>query len=308
MRKTLPALSIALCSFASAQDPATNVADSIENSFTYKHGIIELRNGIGKLTVPDGFKYLDAAQSERVLVDLWGNPSYPGMTMGMLLPEGSGVLDEESYAFNIQYDEIGYVEDGDADDIDYAELLTNMQQEMEEANPERTKQGYEPISLVGWATAPFYDKERKILHWAKELQFGSSEVNTLNYNIRVLGRKGVLVLNAISVMPAMQMVKNEIPKVLDIVEFAEGFRYSDFNPDIDEVAAWTIGGLVAGKILAKAGILAVVAKFGKIIVLAIFALVAGLWQRIRKKKPVPQTIDATDTNNQDGSGMPPRIT
>ena len=32
--------------------------------------------------------------------------------------------------------------------------------------------------------------------------------------------------------------------------------YSEFNPDIDTVAAYGIGGLIAGKVLAKAGVLA----------------------------------------------------
>ena len=51
------------------------------------------------------------------------------------------------------------------------------------------------------------------------------------------------------------------------VEFDDGNRYSDFNPDIDTVAAYGIGGLIAGKLAAKAGIFALLAKGGKFIVL-----------------------------------------
>jgi hypothetical protein len=48
--------------------------DSIEKSFHYEHGTINLKNGVGKIIVPSGFKYLNPEQAERVLVDLWGNP------------------------------------------------------------------------------------------------------------------------------------------------------------------------------------------------------------------------------------------
>lgn len=150
--------------------------------------------------MPDGFRYLDADQSEKVLVELWGNPWYEGMTLGMILPENQGVMSDSGYVFNIEYNEIGYVKDGDAGDIDYDDLLKDMQDETAAGNKQRTDAGYEPISIIGWAASPFYDKDRKILHWAKEVQFGDNPEHTLNYNVRVLGRKGVLVLNAVGSM------------------------------------------------------------------------------------------------------------
>ncbi|MBK9490045.1 MAG: DUF2167 domain-containing protein [Haliscomenobacter sp.] len=243
---------IALVAFT--QDPDVQFQiDSIEKTFTYEHGTITLKNGIGQIVVPDGFKYLNPAQAERVIVDLWGNPGGENITLGLILPEDQGVLNERGYVFNIQYDEIGYVKDNDADKIDYDELMTEMQKEAVEANKLRKEQGYEPIYMVGWAAKPFYDSNKKILHWAKEIKFGTNDVNTLNYNVRVLGRKGVLILNAIATMADLPLVKKDVPLVLDIVQFNDGFKYQDFDPKIDEVAAWTIGGLVAGKLLAKVG-------------------------------------------------------
>lgn len=181
--------------------------DSIEKTFNYEYGIIKLKNGIGNIKVPKGFKYLNPIQAERVLVDLWGNPKSENLTLGLILPENQGVLGEKGYVFNIQYNEIGYVKDDDADDIDYDELLVQTRKDTEEENAVRKKEGYEAITIVGWAAKPFYDKEKKILHWAKEIKFGNQAINTLNYNVRILGRKGVLVLNAIA-------TKSELPLVL----------------------------------------------------------------------------------------------
>ncbi len=258
--------------------------DSIEGSFTYQRGEIPLPNGVATLNIPAGFKYLDEAQTQRVLVDLWGNPNADGC-LGMIFPEADGVLQDGGYAFVVQYDEIGYVKDDDADEMDYDELLKSMQEDEAAENAERAKMGYEPAYTVGWAAQPFYDKANKVLHWAKEIKFGdSASVNTLNYNVRVLGRKGVLILNAVASMDDLELVKQHVPDVLSIVQYNEGYRYEQFDSKVDDVAAWTIGGLVAGKVLAKAGIFALLAKFGGKLLLVLGAAGAGLWRFFSNRK------------------------
>jgi uncharacterized membrane-anchored protein len=84
------------------------------------------------------------------------------------------------------------VKDDDAEKIDYDDLLKEMQDGANEANAERIKEGYDPIHLIGWAQKPFYDKTSHKLHWAKELQFGTDSLHTLNYNIRALEEKACL--------------------------------------------------------------------------------------------------------------------
>ncbi|QEC40441.1 DUF2167 domain-containing protein [Pseudobacter ginsenosidimutans] len=259
------------------------VYDSINASMKYSTGTIKLPDGTIELKVPAGFKFLDAAQSQKVLTEFWGNPPSKE-TLGMIFPENGGPMTEGSYAFVVSYESIGYVKDEDADKINYDDLLKDLREGEKAENEERKKAGYEAIHMIGWASKPFYDKENKILHWAKELQFGTSTDHTLNYGVRILGRKGVLVLNAVATMDELNLVKADIPKVIHIANFTSGNTYSDFNPDVDEVAAWTIGGLVAGKILTKVGLWAVIAKFGKFIVLGIIAIGGWLFSRFRKKK------------------------
>ena len=94
-----------------------------------------------------------------------------------------------------------------------------------------------------------------------------SEDNTLNYDVRVLGRKGVLVLQAVSGISQLDSVKQNIDPLLHAVAFTDGNKYSDFDASTDEIAAWTIGSLVAGKVLAKAGFFAFILKFGKLFVI-----------------------------------------
>lgn len=272
--------------------------DKIEASLKFEKGKINLPGGIGIVNVPPGFEYLNSENAELVLHNLWGNPE-GNETLGLLVPEGVRVTDPASYAFILTYEEMGYVKDDDADDIDYTELLTEMQTDMEAENQERVNLGYEPIALVGWAETPFYDPEKHVLHWAKELRFGESEHNTLNYNIRILGRKGVVVLNAVASMEQLPAVKENITPMLSAFQYTDGNHYGDFNPDVDEVAAWTIGGLVAGKVLAKAGIFALLLKNIKLIGLALVGLFGGLWKWYRKKTELPTVRNISGTDQSD---------
>lgn len=79
-------------------------------------------------------------------------------------------------------------------------------------------------------------------------------------------------------------VNPTINNVLSSIEFEKGNTYFDFNPDVDNVAAWSIGGLVAGKVLAKVGFFAVIAKFGKVIIFGLIAAFGAIWKFISGKK------------------------
>ncbi|RDV13034.1 DUF2167 domain-containing protein [Pontibacter diazotrophicus] len=272
-----------VASYAQEVDSLKLEIQRIENSLQYQTGVISLKDGLATITVPKGFKFLDGEQAEYVLTDLWGNPK-TGTSLGMLVPEQYGVLDSNSWVFNVEFDEIGYVKDDDANEIDYADLLNTMQEETLEENAARKAEGYEPIQLIGWASTPYYDADQKILHWAKEIKFGEADEHTLNYNVRVLGRKGVLVLNAIAGMNNLPEVQQSIATVTGNVAFESGHSYFDFDPKVDEVAAWTIGGLVAGKMLAKVGFFALLLKFWKVIALAVVAAGSAVMKFLKRRK------------------------
>jgi uncharacterized membrane-anchored protein len=196
----------------------------------------------------------------------------------------------------ITYDDDGYVKDDDAATIDYADLLRDMQKSTRSENRAREKAGYPAIELVGWAEPPHYDQPSHKLYWAKELTFGGDETHTLNYNIRVLGRRGVLVLNAVAIMDQIEDVRRDMTQVLQFVDFNEGHRYADFQPGSDHVAEYGIAALVAGGLAAKAGLfkglLALLVAGKKLVIVAIAAI--GVWlKKLLGKKTEPATASAT---------------
>jgi uncharacterized membrane-anchored protein len=215
--------------------------------------------------VPSEFKFLGPEDAETVLVKLWGNPPSDTKPLGLLIPADLSPLSTNCWVVTIDYDDDGYVKDDDASKINYDDLLKKMQAGLAENNKARQQQGYPPITLVGWAATPHYDATTHKLYWAKQLKFGDDSTDTLNYNIRILGRKGVLELNAIASINQFNEIDRQTPQILGMVDFKEGNRYAEFDPKVDKVAKYGIATLVAGGILAGA------AKLG---------LLKGLWVAI----------------------------
>jgi uncharacterized membrane-anchored protein len=275
-----------------AQDQAASVDEAqalidFWQAMDQAQGTIRIDAANVVLDVPDNYIFLNAKDAESVLVDAWGN--MPGSNvLGMLMPAGVTPFDSNAWAVTIEYQEDGYVSDEEAEEIDYSELLSEMQADTLEASKNRVEQGYETIELIGWASQPYYDKQAHKLHWAKELKFGDYEQNTLNYDIRVLGRRGVLVLSFIAGMEQKAEIDAVLPEVLEIANFETGNQYADFNPDTDNYAAYGLGALITGKVLAKTGFLAMLViflkKFGVFIVIGIGALLKGLFSRKSKQE------------------------
>jgi uncharacterized membrane-anchored protein len=253
----------------------------------YEHGLVKLKGDFATLNIPQNFKFLNAEQSQYIIHDLWGNPQRYDI-LGMIFPENGGPFKDSSFAFIVSFDDMGYVKDHDASDINYDDMLKDFQKDEVETNKERAAAGYPSIHMTGWAQKPFYDEKNKVLHWAKSLEFGDHpEEKTLNYDVRILGRKGVLSLNAVATMSELPLVNANIDQILKMATFTDGNKYSDFNSSSDKIAVYTIGGLVAGKVLAKVGFFALIAKFGKVIiaglVAAFYAVRKFLTGRGRKK-------------------------
>ena len=237
------------------------------SSLKWQTGTITLRDGLATIALPEGYRYLNSADAEKVLHDIWGNP--PGAnSLGMIFPPHTGPLDHNSWAVVVDYEQNGYVKDGDADKINYTDLLHQMQTSVQESNEQRTRQGYPAIQLVGWAEPPHYDHTTHKLYWAKDVRFGQDEGDTLNYNIRILGRRGVLVLNAIASMRDLPVVAQKMPELMAKVDFKPGNTYADFDPKIDTVAKYGVAALIAG------GAVGAAAKFG--LLKAFWPLLLGL--------------------------------
>lgn len=282
--------------FALAQDDTTGLVtdegvtqayvDSVEASYTYRTGRTVIADGAVTLDLPEGYRFLDGAQARQVIEVIWENPpDVAAPVIGIIMPPNTGVWDD-GFTFWLQYDESGYVSDADAHAMDHGAMMTSMLASDSADNALRAAAGYEPLYLVGWAAPPFYDARRKAIHWALEYERDEVEENTLNYYVRVLGRKGVLELNAVGGMSQLTTVQAAIPSLLEIASFNDGYRYDQFDPATDRAADRTVGGLVDGRIKEK--IAAMAGLIGKVALVAVglmfvIALVV-IWLLVRRSK------------------------
>lgn len=278
---------------AGAQEQSGTTREEFEAKLGYQTGTIHLEDGLATLELPPAFRFIGPEGSQRLLETAWGNP--PGSAegvLGMLIPTEISPLSDSAWAVVITYEQDGYVDDEGAESIDYTKLLEEMQEGTREENKRRAKEGYESVDLIGWAEPPTYNATTHKLYWAKELQFGNDSVHTLNYNVRVLGRRGVLVLNAVSGMPQLPVIREAMTSVIGFVEFNEGHRYADYVPGTDKLATYGIAGLVAGAVAAKAGffkvLLAALLAAKKFLIIALVALsgfIRKWWAKFRGEEP-----------------------
>lgn len=293
---TLPLLApIAAAQQADSSDPIT--AEQFLAQLHPRRGAITLQGGLATLEVPQAFRYIDPAGSRRLLVRGWGNPPHSADgVLGMLIPSDANPFSAEGWGVVITFDADGYVDDADAGKIDYDKMLADMRSGEETDNADRAKAGYPPIHLVGWAEPPRYNPQTHKLYWAKELAFGRDTAHTLNYNVRILGRRGVLVLNAVAGMEQLPEIRRDMQTVIGFVDFNQGHRYADFVPGVDKKAAYGVGGLILGAAAAKAGLFKLlwvgILGLKKFIIAGLAAAGVAL-RRVFGKKGQPQPPRAT---------------
>ncbi|MEI9928067.1 MAG: DUF2167 domain-containing protein [Sphingomonas sp.] len=306
MRKLLGtsavALAVVLCAGAPtalAKDPPKPAAASaatpaklppewaaLQASLHPQAGDVTIPAAKAVLHLGDRYYYLPPDEAKRVLVDVWKNPpSAVNDTLGLVLEKGTTFYDNVWGAV-ITYQDSGHVSDADAKNQDYAKVLSDMQAGDAEDNQQRKSQGYPTMRLVGWAQAPSYDPANHSLIWAREYDNEGQREHGLNYDIRLLGRTGVLSLNMLSGVSSLPDVRAAAETFGKSVTFQPGAAYSDFDVKIDKTAEYGLAGLVAGgaavAVASKLGLLAILLKFAKLIVIGVIAFGAGIWAFARR--------------------------
>ena len=251
------------------------------------HGDVAVPGAAATLHLGDAYYFLNAADAKRVLVEGWDNPPEAvDNTLGMVFPKDKTFVDD-TWGAVVTYQGDGYISDSDAKTADYSKLLQDMQSGEDDNNKARKDKGFEATHLVGWAQQPSYDPARHTVIWARDIQFGDKADHTLNYDVRELGRKGVLSLNIVDRMSHLEGIRPAAANLGAIAVFDPGSRYADYQTGVDKKAAYGIAGLVAagaGVVLAqKLGLIGLALLFlKKGIVLVIAAMSGGLaWVRSR---------------------------
>ena len=280
MKRIVGVMVLLVGAVAGAQAPPS--ANGAEETYRWQLGpkALELGHDV-QLQLPAGYVFLGMPDADRFLKK---NGSFDNEgVLGVVLSQDA----KQSWGVILDYQEAGYVKDDEKLDAD--ELLKAIRQGTEEGNKERVAHGFPALSVGNWSEPPHYDRATHRLVWA--LPATSTNGTTINYNTRVLGRRGYVSLNLLSGADRIATEKTNAVTLLAATSFKSGARYEDFDKKHDKVAEYGLMGLILGgagiAAVAKVGFLA---KLGglllaaKKLVIGFFVLIGAGIKKIFGKK------------------------
>lgn len=262
---------------ATAADTPTNPAAAPRQNPIEKLGwhqgptTAELKSR-AQIKLPAGYRWLDAKDAAKALT-LMGNRS-AGRELGLIENTKAG------WWVVIEFDEVGFVKDDEKDKLDADKLIASIRAGTEEMNKDRARQGIPPMSILGWHVKPNFNDQTKNLEWSI---LGESRGNKfVNYNVRMLGRKGVTEIVLIEDHDKVDAAMPEFRKLISDFSYKGGESYAEYRAG-DKIAQYGLGALVVGGAAAVAykvgffGLIAAFLKKGwKLVVLAIAGIGAGI--------------------------------
>lgn len=286
-------------SSASPSPSAAEPSQPGEAALPWQQGpkLIELGQDL-TLDVSERFAFLERTPAAKLLEK--NGSIYNDNLLGVVI----GTQPDDDWFVVIRFDPEGYIKDDE--EIDAKELLDTLREGQTEANKERSSRGFEPLTLEGWQEPPHYAKQEHRLIWGLNVGVQGKPGVSVNYNTRILGRKGYVSLNLVTDPDKLAVHKPLAHELLSKTSFKTGARYEDFNKDTDKVAEYGLGGLVlagAGLGAAKLVKIGLLAKFGKVligliiagkklIVFLVIGLIAALKGIFGKKKASAAGPDA----------------
>lgn len=189
--------------------------------------------------------------------------------------------------FSFLFAETGYMTMADWEDqVHPDDLMEVLQRSADAANRER-KPGYPKYFVDGWAELPSLDRERQLAMWAINGHSDQGTQAITAYALK-LGRKGVTVVSWFGEPEAFRTAEINLKTGLDQYRHVEGFRYADFDPDVDTVAAMGVGAMAVGMMTGKSGkaaatgFLAAALLFLKKAWFIVLLPLALFWRRIKR--------------------------
>lgn len=225
---------------------------------------------MGEIQIPEGYQFASASDAQ-TLLELYGNPRNPSI-LGAIVP----LAEDSDWTLIFKFDDVGYVKDADKESIDAEEILSSFQAGLPDMNAARLAAGGDECNGISWMEKPFYDPQTNNLTWA--LRLGFAEGDSVNYDIRILGRRGVMEATLLDSPETYAKSIPDVKQVLTGFSFTSGEKYAEWKQG-DKIAAYGLTGLVAGgglAMAAKTGLLGklglLLAKGGKAIILAVVVI------------------------------------
>ncbi|MFM1650576.1 DUF2167 domain-containing protein [Brevibacillus sp. B_LB10_24] len=260
---------------------------------------VDMGNQLAELKLDPDHAFLGAEDTKKMMTE--SNSVISGNEIGSVFPMNP----EENWVILFEYENSGYIKDDEKESINADDLLESYKQGTEEHNenlPDSQK-----LYVDGWDLKPHYDEKTHNLTWSLLGHNGRGE-KIINYNVRLLSRKGFVSATLISDPSSLAKDKAIFTeKVLPGFGFKSGEKYEDFDPSTDKIAEYGLTGLILGgaglAVAKKAGLLALLLVVVKKAWFLIIAIPVAIWNFVRRKirKQSAQTAPAEATAEADSA-------
>jgi len=243
---------------------------------------VDVGKDLAKLDLPNEYIFADGKDSKKIMEEM--ENTITNKEQGIVFSKD----DNENWYVLFEFDDIGYIKDNDAKEIDADKLLEQMKKGTEEDNKEKRKDGKSTIDVIGWDEKPHYDSKTHNLVWSVLCSSRGEQI--VNYNVRVLGRGGVTEVTLVAGKDEMKKVKPQLETIISKYSYKEGKKYTDYIKG-DKAAEIGLTALIAGGAgagAAKVGLLAKILLIFKKIWILIIVGIGGVFKGIIgifKRKP-----------------------
>jgi len=256
--------------------PTAGIAGNQEPNWIVGPATVDLKDNIAEITIDEYYAFLDGDDTRAVMKQMGNPPS--GNEVGLIIPK----TDPPPWYLVFEYFPVGFIKDDEKDQIDSDAILDSIKEGTEQANKQRTKMGFSPLEVLGWHEEPHYDDLSNNLVWTLLCEEGEG-VETVNYNVRLLGRKGYMSVVLVANLETLRNSKMELDYVLSNFAYKDGNRYAEFTQG-DKIAKYGLTALIVGgtaTIAAKAGIFKMLAKFAKPLIVGFLAVFAAFGRKLK---------------------------
>src|SRR5579884_1802623 len=229
---------------------------------------VTLSGRAGQVSLPANYVFVDGSKAAELLTRE-GENDVKGV-VGLVAQRHAAV----EWSAILRYADCGYIKDDEAGKMDADSILNDIKSNTEKENEQGRAHGAKPISVVGWYKKPAYDRSAHVLSWSVLGHEEGAPFNVLNVTSVLFGRYGILISTVVGDEKDAVKLQPQVERVNASLSFPTGADYASYRSG-DKVSDVTMTGLVTGgaaAVLYGAAKIGLLAKLGKLIIVAILAM------------------------------------
>ncbi len=253
--------------------------NTTQNKQVGQIGQIDLA-GVALLSVPKGFVFMEGNSVKPPYQIECDNVEYLGCLVAIPNKDNADSV-TTPFVIELVYIETGYIPDTTIFKTPEEFFWNNIIHTNYKRNQYINEKGCDTLIIQSWVVKPYFLENQHQLQWAVSCL--SNNQNYIRHSTQKLGRYGFLEMTINTSSDHLLQINSQIPLLTSSVNFYEGFRHEDFDPNFDNLAAFGFAGILAGKVLTKVKVVPFVFKWLKWVIIVLLGIFTFFKRKLIKK-------------------------